>query len=213
MALNKQVKCRRCGETFSALRSRCPNCGTRRVTQSGRTPAATPSTVSGTQAYQRANTNSRWQMIFGLVLVVAVILAVIVLVSTGLNSSDAASVRVTPTPPISVADQGVPEIEAAPTPTPTPTPTVESVVIRYNVTQTEDITMYVGDPDINLNAVVYPQTIENAVINWSSSDSSILKVTTNADGEAVCTAIAAGTVNVTAEAYGVTATCIFRIHD
>ncbi len=151
-------------------------------------------------------------MIFGLILVVAVILAVIVLVSTGLSSSDQAAVRSTPTPPVVATAIEAPVIEAAPTPTPTPTPTVESVVIRYNVTQTDDITMYVDDDPVTLNAVVYPQTIENARINWSSSDPSILKVTTNKDGEAVCECLASGTVTVTAEAYGVKATCIFRCH-
>ena len=78
MSLIPEVKCRRCGERFSSLRSRCPNCGTRRVSQSSRTPSATPSTVNGTASYERAGSNTRWQMIFGLILVVAVILAVIV---------------------------------------------------------------------------------------------------------------------------------------
>ena len=81
MSVIPEVKCRRCGESFSALRSRCPNCGTRRVAQSGRTPATTPGTVKGTAAYERAETNTKWQMIFGLILVVAVILAVIVMVT------------------------------------------------------------------------------------------------------------------------------------
>ena len=66
MSLIPEVKCRRCGERFSSLRSRCPNCGTRRVAQSSRTPSATPGTVSGTASYERAGTNTRWQMIFGL---------------------------------------------------------------------------------------------------------------------------------------------------
>ena len=76
MGMIPDVRCRRCGETFSSLRSRCPNCGTRRVSQSGRTPATTPGTVKGTASYDRAETNTKWQMIFGLILVVAVILAV-----------------------------------------------------------------------------------------------------------------------------------------
>ena len=86
MSMIPQVKCRRCGASFSALRSSCPNCGTRRVTQSGRTPGATPGTVKGTASYERAETNTKWQMIFGLILVVAVILAVIVMVTTSLKS-------------------------------------------------------------------------------------------------------------------------------
>ena len=102
MSVIPEVKCRRCGQSFSALRSRCPNCGTRRVAQSGRTPAATPGTVKGTAAYERAETNTKWQMIFGLILVVAVILAVIVMVSTGLNDngSTGGRVRTTPTPAV-----------------------------------------------------------------------------------------------------------------
>ena len=81
MSVIPEVKCRRCGESFSALRSRCPNCGTRRVTQSARTPGTTPSTVKGTASYERAETNTKWQIIFGLILVAAVILAVIVMVT------------------------------------------------------------------------------------------------------------------------------------
>ena len=112
MSVIPQVKCRRCGESFSALRSRCPNCGTRRVSQSGRTPAPTPSTVKGTAAYERAETNTRWQMIFGLILVVAVILAVIVMVSTSLSGLDNQSgkgsnnnIVATPTPTVRVSSE------------------------------------------------------------------------------------------------------------
>ena len=96
MSLIPEVKCRRCGETFSSLRSRCPNCGTRRVSQSTRTPGATPGTVKGTASYDRAFANTRWQMIFGLILVVAVILAVIVMVSTSLNGNGASGAKATP---------------------------------------------------------------------------------------------------------------------
>ena len=96
MSLIPEVKCRRCGETFSSLRSRCPNCGTRRVSQSTRTPGATPGTVKGTASYDRAAANTRWQMIFGLILVVAVILAVIVMVSTSLNGNGASGTKATP---------------------------------------------------------------------------------------------------------------------
>ena len=73
MPVIPEVKCRRCGETFSSLRSRCPNCGTRRVAQSGRTPSPTPGTVKGTASYERAETNTKWQIIFGLILVAAVV--------------------------------------------------------------------------------------------------------------------------------------------
>ena len=91
MSMIPEVKCRRCGATFSSMRSRCPNCGTRRVAQSGRAPSTTPGTVKGTASYERAETNTKWQMIFGLILVVAVILAVIVMVSTSLDGSDSSN--------------------------------------------------------------------------------------------------------------------------
>ena len=87
MGMIPDVRCRRCGQTFSSLRSRCPNCGTRRVSQSSRTPAATPGTVKGTASYERAEANTKWQMIFGLILVVSVILAVIVMVSTSMDGA------------------------------------------------------------------------------------------------------------------------------
>ena len=123
MKIIPEVQCRRCGATFSSLRSRCPSCGTRRVTQSGRTPGTTPGTVQGTAAYERAETNTKWQLVFGMILVVAVILAVIVMVSTSLDGADKGIIGnkpavTSPTP----SSQGVPIVEAPPTTPPTPTP-------------------------------------------------------------------------------------------
>ena len=189
MSVIPQVKCRRCGESVSALRSHCPNGGTRRVTQSGRTPAPTPSTVKGTAAYERAETNTRWQMIFGLILVVAVILAVIVMVSTSLNGLDTQSgkgsnnnIVATPTPTVNVA----PTVEPPPTPTPTPTPTVEAINIQCFGTDVKDeFTMSLSrDPKIELQATVLPMevfTTENTHITWKSSDESLFTVTPSED--------------------------------
>ena len=169
MSVIPQVKCRRCGESFSALRSHCPNCGTRRVTQSGRTPAPTPSTVKGTAAYERAETNTRWQMIFGLILVVAVILAVIVMVSTSLNGLDTQS------------GKGSNNNIVA-----TPTPTVEAINIQCFGTDVKDeFTMRLSqDPKIELQATVLPMevfTTENTHITWKSSDESLFTVTPSED--------------------------------
>ena len=189
MSVIPQVKCRRCGESFSALRSRCPNCGTRRVTQSSRTPAPTPSTVKGTAAYERAETNTRWQMIFGLILVAAVILAVIVMVSTSLNGLDNQSgknsnnnIVATPTPTVNTA----PTVEPPPTPTPTPTPTVEAINVQCFGTDVKDeFTMSLSrDPKITLQATVLPLevfTTENTHITWTSSDESLFIVTPSED--------------------------------
>jgi predicted nucleic acid-binding Zn-ribbon protein len=169
MSLIPEVKCRRCGERFSSLRSRCPNCGTRRVTQSSRTPSATPGTVGGTASYERAASNTRWQMIFGLILVVAVILAVIVMVSTSLNGTD---VSVNPKTPAAAptAAPDMPSAEPVPTPTPTPPPTVEVLQIRYNDTDLtgKDFTMSPGEL-VPINAYVSPLTITDKV-KWTSED-------------------------------------------
>jgi predicted nucleic acid-binding Zn-ribbon protein len=169
MSLIPEVKCRRCGERFSSLRSRCPNCGTRRVAQSSRTPSATPGTVSGTASYERAGTNTRWQMIFGLILVVAVILAVIVMVSTSLNGTD---VSVKPNKPASAVEPTLapeaPVVEHVPTPTPTPPPTVEVIQIRYGDDEKDDITMPPGQI-LTFNAYVSPLTITDKV-KWSIDD-------------------------------------------
>ncbi len=169
MSLIPEVKCRRCGERFSSLRSRCPNCGTRRVAQSSRTPSATPGTVSGTASYERAGTNTRWQMIFGLILVVAVILAVIVMVSTSLNGTD---VSVKSNKPASAVEPTLapeaPVVEPVPTPTPTPPPTVEVIQIRYGDDEKDDITMPPGQI-LTFNAYVSPLTITDKV-KWSIDD-------------------------------------------
>ena len=75
MSFIPRVTCRRCGRQYSGLRGRCPYCGTRRVKQSDRVPATSASTDPGSAAGERAASNSRWQLIFGGILLLAVILA------------------------------------------------------------------------------------------------------------------------------------------
>ena len=229
MSMIPEVKCRRCGERFSAMRSRCPNCGTRRVTQSGRTPGATPGTVQGTASYERAETNTKWQMIFGLILVVAVILAVIVMVSSSLNGADNQStIRTTPTYPSQNEGDVVPTIDTAPTPEPTPTPKIESISIVYNNAASglfyglgPDNKEFPGTaPTLNLASpeedwtfhvapLVYPATVSVSAdaFVWTSEDPEVLQVTPTENGEADITILAtkAGGVVVTCEAYGVVA--------
>lgn len=206
MSMIPEVKCRRCGETFSSLRSTCPNCGMRRVTQSGRTPGTTPGTVKGTGAYERAETNTKWQMIFGLILVVAVILAVIVMVTGSLDGLEGnSSVKVTTPPPTDAPAT----IEAPPTPPPTATPQVEKIIIRYFESE-KDMdknapTMRVGDI-LTYNAVVYPATITGAQFTWSCDDESVVRLTPSEDTrecEIEVLETKAGGVVITAECFGV----------
>ena len=198
MSMIPEVKCRRCGATFSSMRSRCPNCGTRRVAQSGRAPSTTPGTVKGTASYERAETNTKWQMIFGLILVVAVILAVIVMVSTSLDGSDSSNKSTAMTPPV-VTDY-VPIIEAAPTASPTPTPTVESIkIFFYTDEKTSDFTMHVGDT-VDLTAQVLPLTIQGVKVEWTSENTDYLTVTST--GDLSCTVECIGNILRRRQAYG-----------
>ena len=198
MSMIPEVKCRRCGETFSSMRSRCPNCGTRRVTQSSRTPSTTPGTVKGTASYERAETNTKWQLIFGLILVVAVILATIVMVTTSLEGMDSAQQsNIQITPPVATAY--VPEIESAPTPSPTPPPQVEGIRVMFYTTElSTEFTMTVGEV-LDLTAQVMPLTLENAKVTWTSSNEDYLTIqsTDNLSATLTCVGDIAGGVKMT----------------
>lgn len=119
MSVIPQVVCKRCGKEFSALRPRCPYCGTRRVKTGDRVPLTTASQNRGTPAAERAAVNTKWQMIFGIILLAAVILAVIILVTVGLNDAKvdtAAAPQNTPiaSTPTPAADTPEPEVTDAP---------------------------------------------------------------------------------------------------
>ena len=212
MGVIPQVRCRRCGSTFSSLRSRCPSCGTRVVTQSNRVPGTTPGTIRGTAAHDRAETNTKWQLAFGLILVVAVILSVIVMVSNSLVTTDNSNVKVTATP--ALLSELAPQIEAAPTAEPTPMPKVESIKILYM--NTKDLTpenawptMHIGET-INVNAVVYPMDIVNPVVEWSCSDANeeymILNIKDDGTVDLQCVGAVQGGVKVTVTCNGTSQT-------
>lgn len=224
MKIIPEVKCRRCGETFSALRTTCPSCGTRRVAQSTRTPAATPSASAGTAAYERSNVNTRWQMIFGLILVAAVILAVIVMVTTGLNDDSYGTVK--PTKPakndtqVEETADVAPTPEAVPTPTPSPTPSIQTLEIVYTWEdkKVEDVTIRVGD-SLPLYARILPSDITGQVewrIDDAGKDSFVIKedpekanhITVECVGK--LPADLTGPVYIYATVYGQEAKCILR---
>lgn len=207
MSVIPEVKCRRCGESFSALRSRCPNCGTRRVAQSGRTPATTPGTVKGTAAYERAETNTKWQMIFGLILVVAVILAVIVMVTARPDGLDnpATTGQGTITAPTPTPDPST-VIVQPPTPSPTPTPVPESVKVFFFEDEKDEFTEKVGE-SVKLHAVAYPvNQFPNGPYQWSVNDESVVKLTVSEDTkecEVLCLKHQPGGVTLTVSCNGV----------
>lgn len=221
MKIIPEVKCRRCGESFSALRTTCPSCGTRRVSQSTRTPAATPSTAAGTPAYERANVNTRWQMIFGLILVAAVILAVIVMVSTGLNEDSYGTVtRPSKQVTDATAEPAAPTEEPAPTPTPSPTPSIQSLAIVYEWEDREvtDVSMKVGD-SLPFYARILPSDVQGHVewrIDSAGKDCFVIKEDPDRLNHVTIECIGrpaeVGSVYIYASVYGQEAKCIFRVN-
>lgn len=205
MSLIPTVTCRRCGYEYKATSRRCPNCGTRRVQQSGRTPAGTPSTVKGTAANGRASMNARWQMIFGIVLVLAIILAVIVMVTVSLNGEDATPVA-TPTPSASS------QAGATPTPTATPTPSesiqVTSVTIAYYDEPRTEFGVTIGGSPTPVTAKVYPVDVE-AEVKWSVKEGGedIISISVDDDGTCEVEGIGSGSAVLVAECGGVSAEC------
>lgn len=207
MGLIPRVTCRRCGRQYSGLRGRCPYCGTRRVRQSDRVPATSASTNPATGAGERAASNARWQLIFGGILLLAVILAVVVLVSISLNGATSPGAKVTPPPNTEAAATPSP----TPSPTPAPTPTVDSVTIYYNGAPADDAG-YSMRPDwgtLTISVVVFPQTVDvSSGIVWSSSDESVVTCTPSADSPTTCTLTQVGDGNctITVSVYGKTDT-------
>ena len=198
MSFIPRVTCRRCGRQFSGMRGRCPYCGTRRVRQSERVPGPTPGEDMSTPSGQRAAVNARWQLIFGAILLVAVILAVVVLISMSLNSGGVT--KPSPTVPVvpSANELTDPTVPPTATPTPTPTPTIESVTIYYG----------------SATASIWPMTVEipAEAIVWESSDPNVVKVEVSADDPTRCTltGVGSGSCNVTVTVYGASDTAIVR---
>ena len=134
MSVIPKITCRRCGREYSGLRSRCPYCGTGRSRSAERIPLRTSSENAGTPAAEHAAVNTKWQMLFGGILLIAVVAAVIVLITVSLNAGKNASASAAPTPPATVSSAApvtTPTPTPEPTPTPTPTPSVTSITITF----------------------------------------------------------------------------------
>ena len=194
MALIPQVVCRRCGAKFSAMSNRCPNCGTRRVKTSTRAPGTTAGAAKDTPVGAQAEQNRKWQMIFGVILVAAILVALIVMITVSLKNADSPD-DVQPTTPPDITAEPTPP--PAPTPTPTPMPEITDLQIGYNGTPIgTDFTERIGE-EVALSGTHFPLTIP-ADYKWSSSAPEIAKV--SADG--VVTGVSAGVATVTLTCYG-----------
>ena len=229
MSVIPQVVCKRCGKEFSALRPRCPYCGTRRVKTGDRVPMTTSSQNQGTPAAERAVLNTKWQMIFGMILLVAVILAVIILVTVGLNDAKvdtAAAPQNTPiantptpvpeTPEPEVSDEpetsdepqasdepentDEPEASASPEPTDdAASGSVQSITLTFLGSPRTEFATGVGD-EVELKAQLTPSS--DAEVTWSSANEAIATVRNG-----VVKGVSPGTTTITATCGGVTAQC------
>jgi len=206
MGFVPQITCRHCGNKFTGLLHRCPKCGTPRVK-----PGATPTPKAAAEDAKSAaayRSDTKWQLIFGCVLIALVIVAVIVLISTSLGPAgkpietpNIAPVEVTTPPPAT----------PVPTPVATPTPTVPvtSVAITFLGSPTEEFALRLSDPPLQLSADVYPvEAVTDAKLVWSSSDEGILTV----DQTGKVTAVGAGWAEVIAECGGITCKCNVWVH-
>ncbi|MGE4353727.1 MAG: Ig-like domain-containing protein [Oscillospiraceae bacterium] len=170
---------------------------------SSRTAATTDSTQKGSAASARAVENNKWQLLFGLILLAAVMLSVIVLITASLSGREADD---------SSGDNNIdmvsPPPSTAPTPTPTPTPTPSpsetptSVAIYFLTDPVENgFTTIVGE-SVQLNASVYPLNISSTV-EWRSTDESVFTV----DQTGKVTGVGAGTATLIASCGGIQDEC------
>ena len=139
--------------------------------------------------------DTRWQLIFGFCLVAAVIIAVIILITTTLGG-DYQTAQASPSPSETLTPS------PSPTATPTPTPTVESITITFlgQPIANSEFSTRVGNTT-QLGTVVYPLEVQGTV-TWSTDDETRITVENG-----LVTAVGAGWATVIARCYGQAAEC------
>jgi len=186
MALIPKVKCSRCDRTYSSMKNQCPYCGTRR-TKSGKR-----STSEG---------DSKWRLVVGGLLLVAILFSIIGVINMGLKSGDgdtAASPSVSASATSSddanagaSGENGDGGEEASPSPSPSPSPNVTSISVTWAYFRSAyEMTIAKGD-SVALEATVYPTTSE-AEVTWASSAPSVCSV----DSTGAIKGVATGTAEV-----------------
>ena len=198
MSFVPQITCRNCGKKFSALRGRCPKCGVRHVKQTLRT---TPASTTRPKSHgQHAAANAKWQMIFGGILIVAVIVAVIILITASLNPTQPS--QGVETPPLAEVSTPPPPTPS-PTPEPSPTVAVTSVTITFLGRKAPDsFTQRTSWNPIQLGADVYPrEALTTSTVIWRSSNNAVATV----DETGLLTAVGSGSCEIIAECGGIAA--------
>ena len=206
MGFIPQITCRHCGNKYSAIHSRCPSCGTRRVKQTAHSAPTTASFQPGTAAAARANSNIRWQFIFGCILIIAVIVAVIILITASLEPSGKNKTPIETPPLVEVTTP--PPTTPPPTPSPEPTVPVTSVTITFLGDPIKEFTQRVDWAPIDLNAEVYPtDALATATVEWRSTDEAVCTV----DADGVVTAVGSGRCEIVAECGGIATSCAVAV--
>lgn len=217
MSVIPKIECRRCGREYSGLRSRCPYCGTTRVRAGDKVPPITSSENAGTAAAQRAEINTRWQTIFGLLLLACVVLAVVVLITISLadakeiNSSTAQNLPSQDMLPQETdepmeTDTAQPAESSEPTATPSPADTTDtqnevgSIKMLYYGSERTEFSEAVGET-VPLTAETYPADRAGEVV-WASENEAVCIVR---DGQV--TGIGPGMTTITASIGDVVAKC------
>ena len=204
MGFIPQITCRHCGKSFSAIHNRCPHCGTRRVKQTTRTPSTTSSVRQGTAANARAQANARFQLIFGCVLLVAVIASVIILIAAGVKGggTDRTKKDDTAEDPAITSPTDLAEPTPSPTPTPTPEPEITSIAIYFLGEENTGFVTKIGE-SVPLDARTFPTDVV-AEVTWTSNDTSVCTV----DSTGLVTGVGVGSTNVVASCGSHSAECL-----
>ena len=216
MGFIPEITCRHCGKKFSGLHKRCPHCGAERASQTGK-PIPRPASAEGAAASGSAasgkkkrsgmaaslfHSNTKWQFIFGCVLIVLVIVAVIVLITASLGKSE--TVKPEETPAVPPAEVTTPPPTPTPTPTPEPTIPVASISITFLGSPLKEFTQRIGADPLQLKAEIYPvEAAATAKPQWRSSDESIITV----DQTGLVTAVGPGWAEVIVECGGQAVSC------
>ncbi len=205
MSILPNTTCERCGRQYPSNRLRCPYCNQEKPRDLRRSVPESDSAVRGTAAASRAAESLNWQMLFGSILVVAVLAVVIAIVSLGVGKNveeTAAEPPARPGPAQSNADNNlpgpvataVPTPTAPPTPVPSATPAVSMLSIMFLGSDMEGFTEQVGD-EIQLEALKFP--IDAPVeVEWKSTDESVATV----DSTGLVTLVGTGNCYITATA-------------
>ena len=133
MSVIPKITCRRCGREYAGLGSRCPYCGTGRSKSAERIPLRTSSENAGTPAAEHAAVNTKWQLLFGGILLIAVVAAVIVLITVSLNAEKNSSAAVDPTPPATVSSAARKSLNTSPAKSTMSSPTAHRLKSRTSI--------------------------------------------------------------------------------